>query len=287
LLQQHFGPEMDARHLPASWASTANSLEGIAFAAKDALLTVDDFAPSGNAADVGRLHREAERLLRAQGNAAGRQRMRADGTLRPAKPPRGLILSTGEDVPRGQSLRARQLILEVSKGDFGPPPPAANPVLTENQREAAEGMYALSMAGFVACLAPQYEQIRSRLAAERSELRDRAAGDGQHARTPGIIADLALGLRYLLDFASTIGAVDTAERAELWLRGQAALREAGDLQTHHLESAEPTGHFLRLLSAAVASGRVHLAAPDGGYPEIPLAWGWRREDARDGPVWRP
>jgi hypothetical protein len=116
LLQQHFGLEMDARHLPVSWASTANSLESIAFSAKDVLLTVDDFAPSGNAADVARLHREAERLLRAQGNAAGRQRMRADGTLRPAKPPRGLILSTGEDVPRGQSLRARQLILEVSKG---------------------------------------------------------------------------------------------------------------------------------------------------------------------------
>jgi hypothetical protein len=287
LMQQHFGPEMDARHLPASWSSTANSLESIAFTAKDVLLTVDDFAPTGNAADVARLHREAERLLRAQGNAAGRQRMRSDGTLRPAKPPRGLILSTGEDVPRGQSLRARLLILEVGRGDFGPPPPAANPVLTERQRDAAEGLYALAMAGFVAWLAPQYEQIRGRLAAERSELRDAVGSNGQHARTPGIIADLALGLRYLLDFASTIGALDTAERAELWQRGQAALREVGDAQVDHLESSEPTGHFLRLLSAAVASGRVHLAAPDGDYPEMPSAWGWRREDARDGPVWRP
>ena len=50
-------------------------------------------------------HREADRLVRAQGNRSGRQRMRQDSTLRPAKPPRGLLLSTGEDVPRGHSLR--------------------------------------------------------------------------------------------------------------------------------------------------------------------------------------
>src|SRR6185436_13476176 len=109
LAQQHYGAGMDSRHLPASWSSTGNSLEGLAFAAADALLVVDDFAPGGTTADVARMHREADRLLRAQGNRSGRMRMRADATLRPPKPPRGIILSTGEDVPRGQSLRARLL----------------------------------------------------------------------------------------------------------------------------------------------------------------------------------
>ena len=105
LAQQHFGPEMDSRHLPASWSSTGNALEGLAFTAKDALLVVDDFCPTGSASDVQRSHKEADRLFRGQGNRAGRQRMRADATLRPAKPPRGLTVSTGEDTPRGQSLR--------------------------------------------------------------------------------------------------------------------------------------------------------------------------------------
>ena len=36
LAQQHHGAELDARHLPASWTSTGNSLEGLAFTAKDA-----------------------------------------------------------------------------------------------------------------------------------------------------------------------------------------------------------------------------------------------------------
>src|SRR5262249_54434917 len=117
LVQQHHGTGMDARHLPGSWASTGNSLEGLAFAAKDSLLVVDDFAPGGSVADVARMPREADRLRRAQGNNSGRGRCRADGTVRPAKPPRGCVLSTGEDVPRGQSLRARLLVLEVAPGE--------------------------------------------------------------------------------------------------------------------------------------------------------------------------
>ena len=91
---------MNARQLPASWSSTANALEAIAFAAKDALLTVDDFAPSGGQNDINRYHKEAERLFRGQGNSAGRLRMRADSSLRPEKAPRGMILATGEDIPR-------------------------------------------------------------------------------------------------------------------------------------------------------------------------------------------
>ena len=281
LAQQHYGAELDARHLPANWSSTGNSLESIAFAAKDALLVVDDFAPSGSAADVAKLHREAERLLRAQGNAAGRQRLRADGSLRPAKPPRGLILSTGEDVPRGQSVRARLLVVEVERGDID----AAK--LTAAQRDAADGLYAASMAGFVRWLAPQYDSLRDRLAAERTQLRQRAASDGQHARTPGIVADLALGLRHLLDFAVAAGALSAGERAALWERGWSALCEAGSAQAEHGRAADPVEAFVRLLAAALASGRAHVAAPDGGYPDTPAAWGWRRETIRGSPEWAP
>ena len=98
LVQQHYGAAMDARHLPASWSSTGNALEVQAFAAKDAVLVVDDFAPGGTAQDRARLNREAARIFRAQGNLSGRARLRPDATLRPIKAPRGLILSTGEDV---------------------------------------------------------------------------------------------------------------------------------------------------------------------------------------------
>jgi hypothetical protein len=283
LVQQHFGATMDARHLPGNWASTSNSLEGLAFAAKDAVLVVDDFSPSGSSADVQRSHRDADRLLRGQGNGAGRQRMRADATLRPPKPPRGLVLCTGEDIPRGQSLCARVFFQNVSPGDLGPQPPAPNPTLTACQRDANAGKYAQALAGFLRWLAPQYGAVRARIQAEAAELRDRALADGQHARTPAIVGSLAVGFRYLLEFARSIGAVSASEREELWERGWRAFREAAAASGSNSAIAEPAGLFLRLTSAAVSSGRAHLANADGDPPPEAKRWGWRRQ----GSDWEP
>jgi hypothetical protein len=276
LPQQHHGAGLDARHLPASWSSTGNSLEGVAFAAKDSLLTVDDFAPGGTTADVARIHREADRLVRAQGNQAGRMRMRADATLRPAKPPRGIILSTGEDVPRGQSLRARLLTLELAPGELD------WSHLTACQRDAAAGLYASALAGYLRWLAARYAAIREGLRAEVTALRDRAHAQGMHARTPGALADLAVGWRYWLDYALSAGAIDQAEREALALRVWKALQEVGALQAEHQATAEPCEHFRRLLVAALASGRAHVAAPDGEVPADREAWGWRAVEVGTG-----
>jgi hypothetical protein len=269
LCQQHFGAGMDARHLPASWSSTGNALEGIAFAAKDSLLTVDDFVPQGGAGDVQRIHREADRLLRSQGNRSGRGRMRPDGSLRPCKPPRGLILSTGEDVPRGQSLRSRMLVIEVSKGDVD------LVRLTACQNDAVAGRYAAAMAGFVKWLAKRYGALLADLPHRHAQLRDNAVVGGQHARTPGIVADLAIGLYYFLEFAVEVGAIDSTKRAELAERGWNALVAAAEQHADHLIHAEPCSQFLGLLRAALASGRAHVADSAGNEPYNARAWGWR------------
>lgn len=116
LCQQHFGAEMDAGGLPANFASTANALESLAFTAKDALLVVDDFVPVAGPGDA-TLQSVAERLFRAAGNRQGRGRMGGGGRLRSPHPPRTLVLATGEEVPRGHSLRARLLIVDVGPGD--------------------------------------------------------------------------------------------------------------------------------------------------------------------------
>ncbi len=118
--QQHYGAGFDSRHLPASWSSTGNALEALAFIAKDTLMVVDDFAPSGTSNDRQRFHREADRFIRGVGNSAGRQRMKSDTNLSATKTPRCLPLSTGEDIFDGQSIRARSLIVEISKGYIDP-----------------------------------------------------------------------------------------------------------------------------------------------------------------------
>jgi len=269
LCVQHFGSEMSRLNLPANWSSTDNAIEDSAFKAKNALLVIDDFAPGGTQYDVQRLHKKADRVLRAQGNSSGRQRMRADGSLRPERPPRGLILSTGEDIPKGHSLKARLWNCDVSPGDV------KKELLTLCQRDAASGQYAKATAGFIQWLAPQYETVRQNLKKELSELRDAASKDGMHRRTPDIVANLAFGLRLFLDFAKDVGAITAEQRQELWDRGWNALGEGAAAQQEQQATDEPTRQYLDLLRAALDSGKAHVASPDGCEPDNPKVWGWR------------
>jgi len=70
-------------------------------------------------------------------------------------------------------------------------------------------------------------------------------------------------------------ALTAAEAAALWERGWNALNQAAADQAAHLAAAEPTSLFLRLLLAALGSGRAHVAAPDGNPPMDAADWGWR------------
>ena len=98
LHQQHFGAGMNRLHPPGAWSTTGNALEIMAFYAKDTLFVIDDFAPQGSGTAMARYHAAADRVVRAAGNHAGRGRLDATAKLREQKPPRALILSTGEDV---------------------------------------------------------------------------------------------------------------------------------------------------------------------------------------------
>lgn len=271
LIQQFFGSEMDSRNLPGSWSGTGNALEMLAFNCKDSILVVDDFAPHGTSNDVHRYHREADRIFRAQGNHSGRQRLNSNATLKVSKPPRGLILSTGEDVPRGQSLQARILILEISPGSVD------KSKLTKCQRDAANGLYAQVMAGFIQWLAPKYQQILDGLKEEEREFLNELNRDEQHPRIPFIIANLGLGLKLFLSYAKDISAITNEQSEPLWIEWWAVLKELGRSQIQYQLTSDPALKFIDLLNSAIASGRAHLSGSKGGEPEEnPEAWGWNR-----------
>jgi hypothetical protein len=271
LLQQHFGADFTAHRLPGSWASTANFNERLAFIAKDALLVIDDFRPGTSTGERQRLHQDADRLLRAAANGAGRGRLKSDTSLRPAHPPRALILSTAEEKPRGQSLLARMLLVEVAPGDIDPER------LSACQRDADAGLYAQATAAFIKWLAPKLDQVRAEMTATHGLYRQRAAHQGLHRRTPGIVADLFVGWERFLGFAHE--AELTEEAAEVYrVRVWRALIEVARRQSEHQLEANPADRFLLLLRSAIATGRAHVAARDGGMPENPGAWGWRADE---------
>jgi hypothetical protein len=272
LCQQHFGAALDARRLPANFASTPNALEGLAFAAKDALLVVDDFAPTGAATDSV-LHSVAERLFRSAGNHQGRSRL-SGSRVQPSQPPRALILATGEEVPRGQSLRARLLILELSPGDVDRIP------LSECQQAAQDGQPALAMGSFLSWVAGQYEPVQEHLRRRALELRSSVYPGALHARLPTTLAELRAAWEIWLQFALEAGAIHPAEHAELLQRCERALHEVATLQAPYQQASDPALRFVALLRAALAGGRAHVADRQGGRPEQPTRWGWHKQSGR-------
>jgi hypothetical protein len=253
LCQQHFGAAMDARSLPANFASTGNALQRLAFYAKDTLLVVDDFAPTGRHADS-ELQNIAERLFRATGNQQGRSRLSGDGLNAP-KPPRALVLATGEEVPLGHSIRARLLILDVRPGEVD------RPTLSDCQRAGHDGRLAASMAAFLGWIAGNYEKVHRRLQTRVLEIRSQGDGRAVHARLPTSLAELQTGWEIFLQFALEADVIGQSEKKELESRMHRALAQLCALQAKYQAASDPALRFVALLRAALATGGAHLADP--------------------------
>ncbi len=269
LAMAHFG-DFDARHLPGSWSSTANALEQMAFTAKDAVLVVDDFAPSGARQDRQRMHQAADRLLRAQGNRAGRQRLRADATLLDARPPRGTIISTGEDLPLGHSLRARCVVVELDALDWSR--------LTDAQEAARDGAFAEAMAGFLRWLAPRMNEMPARLGRLLNDARRHLRDETLHRRIADSSTHLLAAVDTFLEFATESAAVTGQEAAAWHARAVTALRANAAAQEQHHRAADPVHRFHELVTAALVSGDAHIAGQHASnastVPEHPDRWGW-------------
>src|SRR5262249_33663839 len=132
------------------------------------------------------------------------------------------MLSTGTQLPDGESLRARLLVLNVRRWDV------KWDGLALLQELAAQGKFATATAGYLRWLAAaggqQAEYVRTRHIHLRPSLL------AVHQRTSDTIGSLALGLERFLQFAEQVGAIDEARRLELWVRGWSALAELGDAQ---------------------------------------------------------
>ena len=260
LCQQHFGAAMDASRLPANFASTANALESLAFHTKDAILVADDFAPAGTQADRG-LQRLAERLFRSAGNQQGRSRLSSSGRTSAARPPRAVVLGTGEEVPDGQSVRARLVILEVGMGDVN------STVLTDCQKAAQQGRFAISMGSFLAWVAGQYDPLQQSWRTRVGEIRSQGGGQAVHARLPAALAELQASFEIFLGFAVEIGAIGAVEQEHLAQRNVLALNQLIERQAKYHLASDPTTRFLTLLQTALRHGHPPTFPVEMGRPQ--------------------
>lgn len=272
LFQSHYGAEMDSRHLPGSWSSTPNALEAQAFFAANAVFVIDDFVPQGSPWQQKSYQTAADKVIRAQGNQAGRGRMTDTSRLQTAMFPRGIIMSTGEDTPEGHSVRARLFIFELSPGDIkgGKGQPLAN---AQDKR----AMYPATIAALARHIA---EKRGVDLRTEAKAVRDQNLEIG-HTRTPAMVGLLVASIHYFLDWAELIKAITPADSKKLFDEAKAAIVTAGAKQQSYLEAADPVDMFLSAIRATIASGKGHFRSMNGGAPKNAVMLGWTSESGMD------
>jgi hypothetical protein len=281
LIAQFFGAGLDSRHLPASWGSTGNFLTSIAAYAKDVVLPVDDFVPTGSQADIQRANRNAETVFRAQANLAGRGRCNRDGSPREPTPPRCLIISTGEVRPAGHSLNARVLNIEIQPGDIlDQSKPQTSAALSKAQENGRKGVYARTTVAFICWVAPQLKAIRGHMRQLADSYRPSFTAFCDHARLVTTAGELMAAFEIFLEFAGRHGiefpeGVDTAKEEAF-----TALATVLMHQEQVTREEDPVDRYLKLLASALSTGRAHVEylsdeEPEGEFGGREL-WGYEK-----------
>lgn len=263
-----------ARSFPSNWSDSVNDCETKSHQAKDAVFVVDDFKPSVSQAEASKLHAMAERLVRNTGNQAGRGRRDSNMQAKAAPYNRSLMLVTAEDLPRGQSLLGRLLILELAGTDVD------NNTLSRLQRAAADGHFTGLMSAYLHWLAPRLDQLKKDFPANVEVCRNAAIRDGlaaSHSRAPEIYANLIAGTETFLEFLEAAGAVGNEQSNGLLSSIEDGLQQAFREQGAYQTDQDEVERFLQLLRAALGSGNAHIACRlKLGPPDTrPFAWGWR------------
>jgi hypothetical protein len=274
LFQSHYGEDMDARHLPGSWSSTGNALEAQAYHANNALFVIDDFVPTGTSWQIRAYQTTADKIIRSQGNQAGRARLTDTSSLQTAYYPRGIILSTGEDTPEGHSVRARMMILELSPGDIDPAK------LTANQ--ANRSYYSAATADLISYLCTTEVDLKPRADAIRN-----ANIQVGHTRTPPMIGRLIASAEATLDWAAEAGHITKALATQRKREARTAILAAGAKQQSYLENADPVEVFAAAIRQVLGAGQGHMRTLNGGVPLAPATLGWTSENSQgDLPTWK-
>lgn len=268
----HYG-KFERKNLPASWESTDNALERVLFTIKDAICVVDDYAPQSDPSAQLRMTRVIQRILRSQGNRSGRSRMNADLSLRPTYTPRGLLLTSGEDLPSGQSILARLLTVEVDREQID------LDRLTRTQN--AIGRLPHALAGYIQWLAPQMDQLREEIPARWRAFRQEALSNKGHLRVPEVTAYLAVGLDMFLKYAQHTGVVSVDQSDRIYADGWSTLLSVAEAHQSRIQQEDPAETFLGVLGALLAQKVVYLApkefgidGQEGGGEQI----GWKDDD---------
>ncbi len=210
---------------------------------------------------------------------------------------------TGEDLPKGQSIMARLLVLELSPGDI-------NIVTMRRLEQAArDGALMRIMAAYIKWLAQRLDTLKKEFPQEVIDIRDRTIRQdmiNSHGRTPEMFANLVAGASTFYDFLEDVGMIDSATKELRQDAIEQALLTAFKSQSSYQQDQDEVERCADLVRSVLSSGGGHIAlAENQGPPSVHpqrygycksletneirsqgdlFAWYWHK-DGKDGQIW--
>lgn len=282
LFLSHYGKGFHQKANPVSFEATANALGALAFYVKDSVLLVDDYHPISDPRAKRAMEAKADALSRGSGDGASRTRLTSEAKIKESKPPRALVIITGEDVPQlSPSGAARYFNIDVKRGDL----PIGNPnddTLTILQRQARQGVYSQAMRSYIEHLAKKAQAggLEERLQAS-FEVHRRKAGlalRGEFQRLVEAVAHLCVGLEVVTEYWVEIGLLTDGEAQQIVSTGFSAFCEGMRSQGQDLRAADPVEQFISVLKELDAAGQVRIQPlKDPPFGLVPGIIGYRDE----------
>jgi hypothetical protein len=200
--------------------------------------------------------------------------MNADTTTRPGFLARGLVISTAEQLPSGQSIVGRLLPVEVL-------PNTVNvQKLTAAQNQDA-ALYPYALANYLLWLADNWQDIKSSYhewhREQRNSVRSSLKSDF-HARTPEMFAHLLVGIRLALTYATEQNVISEKDASAMFAQAKQELLTLAESQGEHVKDELPAVKFIHAIKAMLARGDYYIEGATPNPPENAKWLGWCDQD---------
>jgi len=250
LALNHYGAGWNYLHLPGNWISTSNYIEKHLYLVKDAPYVVDDFAPGASDLSTKLLEGMAERIIRSQGNRQGRGRATKDPLQgRVTMDPRGLLITSGEHLPGGESRNARIFVVEVNEGDL-----TRDRIMDVANDEQRRRRYSLAMTQYIGYLAGRWDELKRELPKQYQEWL-REIRSGGHPRQDDAVAKLYAAVTVGLQYHMEMGTVSKKEAAQLAADALDVLQGWAHKQSERVQTLKPGRVFFMGFVTMLAAGK--------------------------------
>jgi hypothetical protein len=222
---------------------------------------IDDWAPAEDINSMREMESKAEYIIRAQGNRQAKGRMKPNMSSQTIFIPRGLLLSSGEQLPSGQSRNARVLPVRIERKDIN------LEALTEAQKN--KGYYAQAMTQYILWFRDHWKELEVEIPRKYEEYQQKAVSDNTHLRMSEVIALMQTGLFVASLFFKEKGVLDASFRKSLLEDGWKIFTELASKQNLRVSQERSGKRFIEALRSLYSMGMIKLISMDASLPSSP------------------